>query len=95
LLISSCSGGPVIDALGAGVPLICVPLMVDQYYISQALQLKGEAHGKVSIALDINKIMQGKESAPQIDGKIGETQMVPEKAIYHALETILVTEAKT
>jgi hypothetical protein len=95
LLISTCSGGTVIDALGAGVPLICVPLMVDQYYISQALQLKGEHHGKVSIALETNKIMKGEKSAPQIDGKVGGAKMEPKDAIKKALETILVTDAKT
>ena len=71
-----------------------MPLMVDQYYISQALQLKGEHHGKVSIALDTNKIMKGEKSAPQIDGKIGKNLMEPKDAIKEALETILLEDAK-
>ncbi|KAL7073800.1 hypothetical protein ACQ4LE_006983, partial [Meloidogyne hapla] len=45
LLITNCSGYQVIEAFHKNVQVLCLPFMVDQFYIAEALKLKHELEG--------------------------------------------------
>jgi hypothetical protein len=59
LAIINCGRTGILNAIAAAVPIVCVPMIVDQYFNSKAILLPGKM--PISTTLDINKLMNGKK----------------------------------